>query len=55
VIGGVRRSGMIVAVSLRLLYLLLLQLLRLVLLLGRTSSAKDIELASGFLTGGCPR
>src|SRR5688572_28332386 len=35
---------MIVAVSLRLLYLLLLQVLRLVLLLGRPSSAKDIEL-----------
>jgi len=35
---------MIVAVSLRLLYLLFLQVLRLVLLLGRPSSAKDIEL-----------
>ena len=35
---------MIVAVSLRLLYLLFLQVLRLVLLLGRTASTKDIEL-----------
>jgi hypothetical protein len=35
---------MIAAVSLRLLYLLLLQVLRLVLLLGRPSSTKDIEL-----------
>src|SRR6478752_1509444 len=35
---------MIVAVSLRLLYLLFLQVLRLVLLLGRPSSTKDIEL-----------
>jgi hypothetical protein len=34
VIGRLRLSGMIVAVSLRLLYLLLLQVLRLVLLLG---------------------
>ena len=37
---------MIVAVSLRLLYLLFLQVLRLVLLLGRPSSAKDC---------GCPK
>jgi putative transposase len=44
VIGGLRWSGMIVAVSLRLLYLLFLQVLRLVLLLGRPSSTKDIEL-----------
>ena len=43
-IGGLRRSGMIAAVSLRLLYLLFLQVLRLVLLLGRPSSTKDIEL-----------
>ena len=43
-IGGLRWSGMIVAVSLRLLYLLFLQVLRLVLLLGRPSSTKDIEL-----------
>ena len=35
---------MIVAVSLRLLHLLLLQVLRLVLLLGRPSSTKHIEL-----------
>src|SRR3954470_11391191 len=35
---------MIVAVSLRLLYLIFQQLLRLVLLMGRTSSTKDIEL-----------
>src|SRR6185312_6239778 len=35
---------MIAAVSLRLLYLLFLQALRLVLLLGRPSSTKDIEL-----------
>jgi hypothetical protein len=35
---------MIVAVSLRLLYLLFLQVLRLVLLMGRTSATKDIEL-----------
>ena len=35
---------MIVAVSLRLLYLLFLQVLRLVLLVGRPSSTKDIEL-----------
>ena len=43
-IGGLRRSGMIAAVSLRLLYLLFLQVLRLVVLLGRPSSTKDIEL-----------
>ena len=43
-IGGLRWSGMIVAVSLRLLYLLFLQVLRLVLLVGRPSSTKDIEL-----------
>ena len=35
---------MIVAVSLRLLYLIFLQMLRLVLLLGRSTSAKDVEL-----------
>ena len=35
---------MIVVVSLRLLYLLFLQVLRLVLLLGRPSSTKNIEL-----------
>ena len=43
-IGGLRWSGMIFAVSLRLLYLLFLQVLRLVVLLGRPSSTKDIEL-----------
>ena len=35
---------MIAAVSLRLLYLIFLQVLRLVLLLGRTASSKDVEL-----------
>ena len=35
---------MIAAVSLRLLYLIVLQMLRLVLLLGRRTSAKDVEL-----------
>jgi putative transposase len=35
---------MIAAVSLRLLYLIFLQMLRLVLLLGRTTSTKDVEL-----------
>src|SRR5215207_8251410 len=35
---------MIAAMSLRLLYLIFQQVLRLVLLLGRTSSTKDIEL-----------
>src|SRR5512132_2207573 len=35
---------MIAAVSLRLLYLIFLQMLRLVLLLGRRTSAKDVEL-----------
>src|SRR5215203_7416118 len=35
---------MIAAVSLRLLYLIFLQMLRLVLLVGRTTSAKDVEL-----------
>jgi putative transposase len=43
-IGGHRWSGMITAVSLRLLYLIFQQVLRLVLLLGRTTSAKDVEL-----------
>ena len=37
-------SGVIAAVSLRLLYLIFLQVLRLVLLLGRTASSKDVEL-----------
>jgi len=44
VIEGLRRSSMIAAVSLRLMYLLFLQVLKLVLLLGRSSSTKDIEL-----------
>jgi hypothetical protein len=44
VIGGNRRAGTIVAVSLRLLYLIFQQVLRLVLLLGRTKSTKDVEL-----------
>jgi hypothetical protein len=44
VIGDHERSGMIFAVSLRLLYLIFQQVLGLVLLLGRTSSTKDIEL-----------
>jgi putative transposase len=35
---------MIAAVSLRLLYLIFLQVLRLALLLGRTTSTKDVEL-----------
>ena len=36
--------GMIAAVSLRLLYLIFQQVLGLVLLMGRTSSTKDVEL-----------
>ena len=36
--------GMIAAVSLRLLYLIFGQVLGLVLLMGRTSSTKDVEL-----------
>jgi len=44
VIGGLRRLGMIAAVSLRLLYLIFQQLLGLVLLMGRTSSTRDVEL-----------
>ena len=43
-IGGHRQSGMIAAVSLRLLYLIFQQIQRLVLLLGRTTSTKDVEL-----------
>ena len=35
---------MIAAVSLRLLYLIFQQVLRLLLLLGRTTSTKDVEL-----------
>jgi hypothetical protein len=37
-------SGMIAAVSLRLFYLIFLQVLRLVVLLGRPTSTKDVEL-----------
>jgi putative transposase len=44
VIGSRRRLGMIAAVSLRLLYLIFLRILGLVLLMGRTSSTKDVEL-----------
>jgi len=44
VIGDVRRLVMIAAVSLRLLYLIFQQVLGLVLLMGRTSSTKDVEL-----------
>jgi len=44
VIGGRQWSGMIATVSLRLLYLIFGQVLGLVLLLGRTSSTKDVEL-----------
>ena len=43
-IGARKRSGMITAVSLRLLYLIFRQMLGLVLLMGRTSTTKDIEL-----------
>src|SRR6478609_1232425 len=41
---GDRRFGVIAAVSLRLLYLIFWQVLGLVLLMGRTSSTKDVEL-----------
>ncbi len=44
VIGCLRWSGAIATVSLRLLYLIFLQVLRLVLLFGRTASSKDVEL-----------
>jgi hypothetical protein len=44
VIGAHHRPGMIVAVSLRLLYLIFQQVLGLVLLMARTSSTKDVEL-----------
>ena len=43
-IGSLRRLGMIAAVSLRLVYLIFLQILGLVLLMGRKSSTKDVEL-----------
>ena len=45
-IGGLRRSGMIAAVSLRLLYLLLLQVLRLVLLLGQPKHLPEDQAAA---------
>jgi hypothetical protein len=44
VIDDLQRPGMICAVSLRLPYLIFQHLLGLLLLLGRTSSTKDIEL-----------
>jgi hypothetical protein len=44
VFGALRRSGTITAVSPRLLYLILCQVLGLILLLSRSSSAKDVEL-----------
>jgi hypothetical protein len=44
VIGGRRWSGMIAAVSLRMLYLIFQQVLGLVLLLRRSASSKDVEL-----------
>ena len=43
-IGSLRSSGTITAVSLRLLYLILCQVLGLILLLGRSSSTNDVEL-----------
>ena len=43
-IDEVERLGMIAAVALRVLYLIFQQVLGLVLLWGRTSSTKDIEL-----------
>jgi hypothetical protein len=43
-IGGRWWSGMITAVSLRMLYLIFQQVLGLVLLLGRSASSKDVEL-----------
>jgi putative transposase len=44
VIGSLRSSGRITAVSLRLSYLIFRQVLGLILLLGRSSSTKDVEL-----------
>ena len=43
-IGSLRCSGTITAVSLRLSYLIFRQVLGLILLLGRSSSTKDVEL-----------
>jgi hypothetical protein len=42
--GGLLRLGMIAAVSLRLLYLIFLQVLGLILVMGRRASSKDVEL-----------
>jgi hypothetical protein len=44
VIGSLRPSGTITAVSLRLSYLVFQQVLRLILMLGRSSFTKDVEL-----------
>jgi putative transposase len=44
VIGVLRRPGMIMNVSLRLLYLIFDRLLGWLMLLGRASSSKDVEL-----------
>jgi putative transposase len=44
VIGVFQRSGMIDAVTLRLLYLIFQQVLALILLIGRTASTKDVEI-----------
>jgi hypothetical protein len=44
VIDDARRLGMIPDVSLRLLYLIFRHVLGLLLLMGRTSSTKDVEL-----------
>ena len=43
-IGSLRSSGTITAVSLRLSYLIFQQVLRLILMLGRSSSTKEVEL-----------
>jgi len=44
VIGVLQRPGMIMDVSLRLLYLIFDRFLDCLLLMGRTSSSKDVEL-----------
>jgi hypothetical protein len=44
VIDDLQRLGMIAVVSLRLLYLIFLQVLRLVLMAGRSASSRDVEL-----------
>ena len=43
-IGGRQRFDMIAVVSLRLLYLIFEQVIGLILLMGRTSASKDVEL-----------